>query len=202
ITNASINYWRLVRVRPVFPHGARAATRTPRIARNRRILPRGPSPSGHPGGHPDADNGNGITRVVGVSGMTTTSATEGRATPNDNGTLNELPLLRSERIFGFWGYSSVNVGLSIATWAFLQGGAVAVYVGAKAAVASIVVGYGISVLMVALVPCIPTAKYGIEQWVSLRSVFGQNGARVLMITAVALLAAAWNAVLAIMFGHA
>lgn len=134
--------------------------------------------------------------------MTTTSETETPATPDNNGTLNELPLLRNERIFGFWGYSSVNVGLSIATWAFLQGGAVAVYVGAKAAIASIFIGYGISVLMVALVPCIPAAKYGIEQWVSLRSVFGRNGARVLMIAAVALLAAAWNAVLAIMFGHA
>src|SRR5699024_9966823 len=202
ITNASINYWRLVRVRPIFPRGAGAAPRTARVCRNQRILPGGPPPSRHLDRHTGAGNSHGPARLVGVSGMTTASETEARATSDNNGTLNELPLLRNERIFGFWGYSSVNIGLSIATWAFLQGGAVAVYVGAKAAVASIVIGYGISVLMVALVPCIPTAKYGIEQWVSLRSVFGQNGARLLMITAVALLAAAWNAVLAIMFGHA
>lgn len=117
-------------------------------------------------------------------------------------TLNELPLLRRERLWGFWGYSSVNVGLSIATWAFLQGGAVAVYAGAKAGIASIVVGYGISTLLVALAPCLPSAKYGVEQFVSLRSVFGAAGARILMIAMSALLAAAWSAVLAIMCGHA
>lgn len=127
-------------------------------------------------------------------------------TPDDVGatdaTLNELPLLPRERIWGFWGFSSVNVGLAIATWAFLQGGAVAVYVGAKAAIASTVLGYGISVLLVALAPCIPSARYGIEQFIALRTVFGTNGARILMIAMSALLAAAWSAVLAIMFGHA
>ncbi|MDP5182017.1 cytosine permease [Blastococcus sp. BMG 814] len=117
-------------------------------------------------------------------------------------TLNELPVLRRERIWGFWSYSSVNVGLAIATWAFLQGGAVAIFVGAEAAIASIVIGYGISVLLVALAPCLVTARYGIEQFVSLRSTFGPNGARILMIMMSALLAAAWSAVLAIMFGHA
>ena len=117
-------------------------------------------------------------------------------------TTNELPLLQHERIWGFWDYSSVNVGLAIATWAFLQGGAVALFVGAKAAIASIIIGYGISVLLVALVPCIPCARYGIEQFVALRSAFGANGARILMIGMSALLAAAWSAVLAIMFGHA
>jgi NCS1 family nucleobase:cation symporter-1 len=120
----------------------------------------------------------------------------------EDATLSELPLLRRERIWGFWDYSSVNVGLAIATWAFLQGGAVAYYVGAKAAIASIVIGYGISVLLVSLAPCLPSARYGIEQFVSLRSVFGHAGARVLMLVLALLLAAAWSAVLAIMCGHA
>ena len=119
-----------------------------------------------------------------------------------DGTLNELPVLKRERIWGFWDFSSVNVGLAIATWAFLQGGAVALYVGAEAAVASIVIGYGISTLLVALAPCIPSGRYGVEQFTALRSVFGPNGSRFLMITMSALLAAAWSAVLAIMFGHA
>lgn len=119
-----------------------------------------------------------------------------------DGTLNELPLLKRERIWGFWDYSSVNIGLAIATWAFLQGGAVAYYVGAKNAIITTVIGYGISALLVSLAPCLPSSRYGIEQFVSLRSVFGGNGARVLMITMSALLAAAWSSVLAIMFGHA
>lgn len=131
-----------------------------------------------------------------------TTDTSGQAAGGTNATLNELPLLRSERIWGFWGFSSVNVGLSIATWAFLQGGAVAMHVGAEAAIASIVLGYGISCLLVALVPCLPTAKHGIEQFVSLRSVFGIHGARILMVAMSAFVAMAWCAVLAIMFGHA
>lgn len=123
-------------------------------------------------------------------------------TPDQDATLNELPLLRRERIWGFWDYSSVNVGLAIATWAFLQGGAVAYYVGAKQAVASIVIGYGISVLLVSLAPCLPCGRYGVEQFVSMRSVLGERGARALMVVMSALLAAAWSAVLAIMCGHA
>lgn len=130
------------------------------------------------------------------------AGTEAPAGPGEDATLNELPLLRRERIWGFWDYSSVNIGLAIATWAFLQGGAVAYYVGAKQAIASIVIGYGISVLLVSLAPCLPCGRYGVEQFVSMRSVLGERGARVLMVVMSALLAAAWSAVLAIMCGHA
>lgn len=116
-------------------------------------------------------------------------------------TLTDLPLLPGERIWGFWQHSSVNVGLAIATWAFLQGAAVAYYVGLAQAIATIVIGYGLSVLAVALAPCMPSVKYGIEQFVGLRSAFGDIGARVVMVAVSTVLAAAWSAVLAIMFGH-
>ncbi|WP_341267941.1 cytosine permease [Gordonia malaquae] len=119
----------------------------------------------------------------------------------DDATLNELPLTRRERIWGFWDYSVVNIGLAVATWAFLQGAAVAYYVGAKQAIATIAIGYGIAVFFVALAPCLPSAKYGVEQFIGLRSVFGSVGARVVMVFMSTLLAAAWSAVLAIMLGH-
>ncbi|CAN5277755.1 cytosine permease [soil metagenome] len=122
-------------------------------------------------------------------------------TARPDATLTELPLLPKERIWGFWQHSSVNVGLAIATWAFLQGAAVAYYVGVVQAIAAIVIGYGLSVLVVALAPCMPSVKYGIEQFVGLRSTFGENGARLVMVTVSTVLAAAWSAVLAIMFGH-
>lgn len=136
--------------------------------------------------------------------MSAPASDTGTAAPAASGdaTVNDLPLLPRERIWGFWGHSSVNIGLAIATWAFLQGGAVAFYVGAKAAIATTVIGYGVSVLLVALAPCIPSARYGIEQFLAMRTVFGANGARIVMIVVSALLAAAWSAVLAIMFGHA
>ena len=116
-------------------------------------------------------------------------------------TLTDLPLLPHERIWGFWQHSWVNVGLAIATWAFLQGAAVAYYVGFVQAIATVIIGYGVSVLAVALAPCLPSVKYGIEQFVGLRSTFGEVGARLVMITMSTVLAAAWSAVLAIMFGH-
>ncbi len=129
--------------------------------------------------------------------MSNTPTVSGRFDP----TTTDLPLLRGERIWNFWQHSAVNVGLAVATWAFLQGAAVAYYVGVKQAIASIIIGYGISVLLVALAPCMPSVKYGIEQFVGLRSTFGERGARVVMIVVSTLLAAAWSAVLAIMFGH-
>ena len=116
-------------------------------------------------------------------------------------TVTDLPLLRHERIWNFWQHSGVNVGLAVATWAFLQGAAVAYYVGIKQAIATLVIGYGVSVLLVALAPCMPSVKYGIEQFVGIRMTFGERGARVVMIMVSTLLAAAWSAVLAIMFGH-
>lgn len=132
--------------------------------------------------------------------MTDTTRTTARDGSPD-ATLTDLPLLPHERIWGFWQHSSVNVGLAIATWAFLQGAAVAYYVGFVQAIATIVIGYGLSVLAVALAPCMPSVKYGIEQFVGLRCTFGETGARVVMVAVSTVLAAAWSAVLAIMFGH-
>lgn len=128
---------------------------------------------------------------------TPTTARDG----SPDATLTDLPLLPHERIWGFWQHSSVNIGLAIATWAFLQGAAVAYYVGFVQAIATIVIGYGLSVLAVALAPCMPSVKYGIEQFVGLRCTFGETGARLVMIVMSTLLAAAWSAILAIMFGH-
>lgn len=119
----------------------------------------------------------------------------------EDATLNELPLLPKERIWGFWDFSVVNIGLAIATWAFLQGATVAYYVGAVEAITSVVIGYGISVLLVALSPVLASAKYGVEQFVMLRSIFGHSGARLVMTTTSTIFAAAWSAILAIMLGH-
>src|SRR5699024_5359072 len=83
---------------------------------------------------------------------------------------NFLPLIRSERIWNFGRYTWVNVSMAIATWAFIQGGAVALYVGAKEAIASIIIGYGIGALLVSFAPCIPCARYGTEQYTNLKSV--------------------------------
>lgn len=115
---------------------------------------------------------------------------------------NEMPLLKNERIWNFRQFSGMNVMLAIATWAFLQGGAVALYVGAEAAIASILIGYGIGALLVSLAPCLPIAKYGVEMYVTLRSVFGVRGGKLVMVAMSVVVMAAWTALLSIMVGHA
>jgi NCS1 family nucleobase:cation symporter-1 len=113
-----------------------------------------------------------------------------------------LPTLRGERIWGFWSFTSVNVGLAIATWAFLTGGTVALFAGARTAIAACVIGNLIGVVLVALASCLPSGKYGVEQYTGLRGVFGRNGVRALVLVLFPLAAAGWNAILAVMCGRA
>ena len=128
--------------------------------------------------------------------MSTTEAELG------DSTTSELPTLTRERIWGFWSFTSVNVGLAIATWAFLGGGTIALFAGAQTAIAATVIGNLVGVILVALTTCIPSAKYGLEQYTALRSVFGSNGVRVLVLLVFTVGAAGWNGILAIMFGRA
>ncbi len=118
------------------------------------------------------------------------------------GEFTELPVLRHERIWGFWQFSAVNVGLAIATWAFLTGGAIALFAGIKTAIAATVIGNLIGVILVTLSTCVASGKYGVEQYTALRSVFGVNGVRALIAVMFPLALAGWNAILAIMFGRA
>lgn len=114
----------------------------------------------------------------------------------------ELPVLRGERIWGFWQFTSVNVGLAIATWAFLTGGTIALFAGVKTAIVATVIGNLVGAGLVAITTCLPSAKYGVEQYTSLRTVFGVNGVRALIVVMMPLASAGWNAVLAVMFGRA
>lgn len=47
----------------------------------------------------------------------------------------------------------------------------------------------------------PSAKYGLEQFVMLRSVFGSHGSRIILVAMSTIFSAAWAAILAIMLGH-
>lgn len=124
------------------------------------------------------------------------------AASSTDAALSDLPTLARERIWGFWAFSSVNVGLSIATWAFLTGGTIALFAGARTAIAAMVIGNLVGVVLVSLTTCLPSAKYGVEQYTGLRTVFGLNGSRALVLVLFPLAAAGWNAILAIMFGRA
>ena len=113
----------------------------------------------------------------------------------------DAPLLPSERLWGFWEFTYANSALAIATWAFLIGGAIGLFVGPKEGIAAIVIGNIIGVVITALATCVATGRYGIEQFVFLRSMFGANGSRLVYILAVVFLTLGWLAVLGLMFGH-
>ncbi len=113
----------------------------------------------------------------------------------------DAPLLPSERLWGFWEFTYANSALAIATWAFLIGGAIGLFVGPKEGIAAIVIGNIIGVVLTALATCAPAGKYGVEQFVTLRSQFGTNGSRLVYVLAVVFLTMGWLAVLAMMFGR-
>lgn len=113
----------------------------------------------------------------------------------------DAPLLPSERLWGFWEFTYANSALAIATWAFLIGGAVGLFVGPKEGIAAIIIGNIIGVVLTALATTCMSGRYGIEQFIGLRSQFGYNGSRVVYVLAVVLLTMGWLAVLAMMFGR-
>lgn len=113
----------------------------------------------------------------------------------------DTPLLPGERIWGFWEFSYANSALAIATWAFLIGGATALFVGPKEGIAAIIIGNILGVMLVALPTCLPGGRYGLEQFTLLRSVFGANGSRLVYVLAVVFLTMGWLAVLGMMFGR-
>jgi len=113
----------------------------------------------------------------------------------------DTPLLPSERMLGFWEFTYANSALAIATWAFLIGGATALFVGPKEGIAAIVIGNILGVVVMSLSTCVPCGKYGTEQFTFLRSMFGANGSRLVYLLAVVFLTLGWLAVLGLMFGR-
>ncbi len=133
---------------------------------------------------------------------TRTEATSATGPAGHETGTSELPTLPGERIWGFWSFTSVNVGLAIATWAFLTGGTMALFVGVKEAIAASIIGNIIGVALVSLSTCLPAQRYGVEQFTTLRTVFGGTGCRILVFVLFPPAAAGWNAILAIMCGRA
>ena len=113
----------------------------------------------------------------------------------------DAPLLPSERMWGFWEFTYANAALAIATWAFLIGGATALFVGPKEGIAAVVIGNILGVVVMALSTCVPCGKYGTEQFTFLRSMFGVNGSRLVYLLAVVFLTMGWLSVLGLMFGR-
>ena len=63
------------------------------------------------------------------------------------------------------------------------------------------IGNIIGVVVTGIATCAPAGKYGVEQFVALRSQFGTQGSRLVYVLAVVFLTMGWLAVLAMMFGR-
>ncbi len=111
------------------------------------------------------------------------------------------PLATDGAVWGFWEFTYANSALAIATWAFLIGGATALFVGPREGIAAIVIGNILGVLLATFSTCVPCGKYGTEQFTFLRSMFGSNGSRLVYVLAVVFLTMGWLAVLGLMFGR-
>lgn len=120
----------------------------------------------------------------------------------DTGAFSTLPVVAEEREWSFLEFTWVNIGLAIATWAFLIGGTTALFVGAKDGIAAIIIGNIIGVSITALSACQGTAKYGVEHYTFLRSVFGRVGVRFIALIGLIVFGLGWTSVLGIMFGRA
>ncbi|WP_395448314.1 purine-cytosine permease family protein [Aminobacter sp. UC22_36] len=143
-----------------------------------------------------------MTDHVVNAGLATAAAERQEATRNrEAAERGDAPLLPSERLWGFWEFTYANSALAIATWAFLIGGAIGLFVGPKEGIAAIVIGNIVGVVLTALATTPLSGRYGIEQFVALRSQFGYNGSRVVYVLAVVVLTMGWLAVLAMMFGR-
>lgn len=125
-----------------------------------------------------------------------------RETVERDSSFGTLPLLKHERVWGFFDYAWVNVGMAVATWAFLVGGSTALFVGAKHGILAIILGTSIGAAVVAIGVCVSAGKYGTEQYTFLRSVFGPAGSRLMLFLLLVVFGIGWASVLSIMFGRA
>lgn len=112
-----------------------------------------------------------------------------------------VPLVRSERVWGFFDFSWVMIGLAIATWAFLIGGDVVYFLGLKAGIAAMVLGNALGLFFV-IISVLSNTKYGLEHFSAIRSAFGRQGVKPLIYILNFLVCIGWTGVLAVMFGRA
>jgi NCS1 family nucleobase:cation symporter-1 len=117
-------------------------------------------------------------------------------------TFGSLPVTHDERVWDFADFTWVNVGLAIATWAFLVGGATALMVGFAEGLLAMVIGNAIGVVIMLLASVVSSQRYGVEQYTILRSVFGFGGVALIVFTIILFTEIGWSSLLSVMFGRA
>lgn len=88
-----------------------------------------------------------------------------------------LPIMKADREYGFRDYSFVITGFAVATWCFLIGGTLALYVGFTQAIVASIAGNMVSIILLSMSTSLPSAKYGIDGFTSSISYLGHNGTK-------------------------
>ena len=108
-----------------------------------------------------------------------------------------LPVLARDRIYSFGKYTYVIVGFALATWCFMIGGSLSLFVGFKTAIIASIAGNLIAVLIMRVATVVPAARYGIDNYTIAGSFLGHNGTKALMVL-LAVLQASWVIVFSFM----
>ncbi len=93
---------------------------------------------------------------------------------NDDVVCGTKPVLRSERKYGFMDAFLILSGYCIATWSYTQGSYLATLVGFKQLLIGAFFG-ALLMLLIYQLPVILSARFGIDIWVWLKTVFGPKG---------------------------
>lgn len=119
---------------------------------------------------------------------------------NNEAQFGLLPVTRKERVWNFMDHTYVNIGFAIATWCFLIGGTLSLFVDFWTAVIATLSGNMAAVLIMIIGTTLPSAKYGIDTYTPIISCFGRNGVKVI-IAFITIFQVAWVIVLSTMFGR-
>lgn len=111
-----------------------------------------------------------------------------------------LPITKSGRFYSLWDNSCINIGLSVATWAFLIGASLALFVGFWPAVWGTLAGNMLSVLVMTMMPTLSSAKYGIDGYSGAVSFMGVKGKNLILVC-VGIFIIMWDIVLSTLFGR-
>ena len=108
-----------------------------------------------------------------------------------------LPVLGRDRLYSFGKYTYVIVGFALATWCFMIGGSLSLFVGFKLSIIASISGNLIAVLIMILATVIPAARYGVDNYTLGASFLGRNGTKALMVL-LAVFQASWIIVFSFM----
>jgi len=84
-----------------------------------------------------------------------------------------IPMLRSDRIYGFWDTILVTGGCAIATWCYVQGAYVGTVLNFWQAITNTMFGMILAGLFIYLVVLIST-RHGIDTWIYQKAVYGYS----------------------------